>query len=420
MNEDKKQSEPFVSSDPFVSSESSESSEKFVKSERFVFEKNEEESSIDFGKIFQDLLRHKMLYVKVLPVAFVLAALYALGQPNFYQCTVKLSPEMSGSRSSSGLASLASNFGVNLGSNSSGADAIMPNLYPELMNSVTFRASLFPIKIHREDEMETMSYYDYLKDGQKAPWWSQATKAVFSLFTATPEVADDKLNTFKLTKEQSAVVETIGKKVVCDVDKKTMVITIDVTDQDPLICATMADSVRVRLQDFITDYRTSKARVDLDYTRKLYAEAKAKYDQARSKYATYADANQRVFLERVRSEQSELQTELQLAQTAYTQVASRLQLAEAKVQEETPAFTTLQPATVPIKKAGPQRSKQCLIFLFLAFIATTLFVWNKESHLIPLFKSDDDEADYDELSMKELLKLLSDTPNQTPQSSDSK
>ena len=371
------------------------------------------------GQLWQDIKKHKKLYYKVLSITFIVSAIITLGIPNYYKCTVMFAPELSGgNKSTSGLASLASSFGVNLGSANSGMDAILPTFYPDLMNSVTFRASLFPIKIHREDEMETMSYYDYLKDGQKLSWWSAGLKAVFSLFKQ--EETDSSVNTFKLTKEQSAVVETIGKKVVCDVDKKTMVITIDVTDQDPLICATMADSVRVRLQDFITDYRTSKARVDLDYTRKLYADAKAKYDQARSKYATYADANQRVFLERVRSEQSELQTELQLAQTAYTQVASRLQLSEAKVQEETPAFTTLQPATVPIKKAGPQRSIMCLIFLFLAFIATTLFVWHKESHLIPLFKSDDDEADYDELSMKELLKLLSNTPNQTPQSSDSK
>ena len=360
------------------------------------------------GQLWQDVKKHHKLYYKVLSITFIVSAIITLSIPNYYKCTVMLAPEIpGGNKGTSGLASLASSFGVNLGSANSGMDAILPTFYPDLMNSVTFRASLFPIKIHREDEMETMSYYDYLKDGQKAPWWSQATKAVFSFFAASPEVADDKLNTFKLTKEQSAVVGTIGKKVVCDVDKKTMVITIDVTDQDPLICATMADSVRVRLQDFITDYRTSKARVDLDYTKKLYTEAKAKYDQARSKYATYADANQRVFLERVRSEQSELQTELQLAQTAYTQVASRLQLAEAKVQEETPAFTTLQPATVPIKKAGPQRSKQCLIFLFLAFIATTVFVWHKESHLKALLRSDKSTPDFDELTLGDLSFLLS-------------
>ena len=343
------------------------------------------------GQLWQDIKKHKKLYYKVLSITFFVSAVITLSIPNYYKCTVMLAPEIpGGNKGTSGLASLASSFGVNLGSANSGMDAILPTFYPDLMNSVTFRASLFPIKIHREDEMETMSYYDYLKDGQKAPC-------------------------FKLTKEQSAVVETIGKKVVCDVDKKTMVITIDVTDQDPLICATMADSVRVRLQDFITDYRTSKARVDLDYTRKLYAEAKTKYDQARSKYATYADANQRVFLERVRSEQSELQTELQLAQTAYTQVASRLQLAEAKVQEETPAFTILQPATVPIKKAGPQRSKLCLIFLFLAFIATTLFVWNKEAHLKTLLRPTKSIPDFDELTLEDLSILLSQTRPSKPE-----
>ena len=70
MNEDKKQ---FVSSERFVFEKESVSSEKSASS---VSE--DTESSIDFGKIFQDLLRHKMLYVKVLPVAFLLAAIYAL------------------------------------------------------------------------------------------------------------------------------------------------------------------------------------------------------------------------------------------------------------------------------------------------------------------------------------------------------
>ena len=47
-----------------------------------------EESSIDFKKIFADLLKHKMLYAKVLPIAFIVAAIYALAQPNYYNCTV--------------------------------------------------------------------------------------------------------------------------------------------------------------------------------------------------------------------------------------------------------------------------------------------------------------------------------------------
>ena len=378
----------------------SESSEKFVKSERFVFEKKEkesvssgssvvdEESSIDFGKIFQDLLRHKWLYVKVLPVAFILAAIYALSLPNFYNCTVKLSPEMSGSKSTSGLASLASSFGVNLGTGGVGTEALFPTLYPDLMNSVDFKTSLFdvPVTIEGKDgeKDRTMPYYDYLKDAQKAPWWSSAMKAVFSIFKSQTSNLKEKVDPFRLTMEQTNIVKAINKNVVCDVDKKTMVITISVTDQNPVIAATMADTVKTRLQKFITDYRTSKARVDLEYNKKITAETKARYEKARQKYAEFMDSNQDIILQTVRQKQTDLENDMQLHYNAFQQAAAQLLAAEAKVQEETPAFTTLQSATVPVLKAGPKRAQMCLIFVFLAFLGTTCWILYKEDDLKPL------------------------------------
>ena len=227
-----------------------------------------------------------MLYAKVLPIAFVLAAIYALAQPNYYNCTVKLSPEMSGSKSTSGLAALASSFGVNLGSGSGvGTEALFPTLYPDLMNSVDFKTSLFHVPVTIEGNKEkgekdrTMSYYDYLSKEQKSPWWSQGIKAIMSMFNGQSSMVNEKVNKFRFTKEQADIVKVIDKNVVCDVDKKTMVITIDVTDQDPVIAATMADTVKTRLQKFITDYRTSKVRVDLEYNKKIYSETKARYEK---------------------------------------------------------------------------------------------------------------------------------------------
>ena len=346
----------------------------------------EEESSIDFGKIFKDLLRHKTLYYKVLPLAFVLAAIYALSLPNFYQCTVKLAPELGASAKSGGsLASLASSFGVNLGGAQAGADAITPMLYPDLMNSVDFKTSLFPVKVTRKDDNKTFTYYDYLMNEQKAPWWSNAKAAFFGLFSSAPEpVKGEKVDPFQLTKEQTDIVKAINQNVVCDVDKKTFVITINVTDQDPLICATLADSVKTRLQKFITDYRTSKARVDLEYNKKLYGEAKARYEQARNKYAAFSDSHRDVSSQSAQTKQSDLQNEMNMQQQIYQQVVAQLQQAEMKVQQETPAFTTFQSATVPVLKAGPKRAQMCLIFLFLAFLGTTAYILYKEDDLKPL------------------------------------
>ena len=342
----------------------------------------EEESSIDFGKIFKDLLKHKTLYYKVLPAAFLLAAIYAISLPNYYSCTVKLSPELSGKSSSGGgLAALASSFGVNLGSSGAGSEALFPTLYPDLMNSVDFKTSLFEVKVTREEDNKSFSYYDYLMNEQKAPWWSQATKAFFSMFKDKEPEATEKVNPFKLTKKQTDIAKAIDKNVVCDVDKKTMVITINVTDQDALICATMADSVKTRLQKFITDYRTSKARVDLEYNQKLYREAKERFEQARTKYASWADSHRSVTSQAAQTKEAELQNEMQMQQSILQQVVAQLQQAEMKVQQETPAFTTLQSATVPVLKAGPKRAQMCLIFVFLAFLGTTAWILYKEDDL---------------------------------------
>ena len=354
----------------------------------------EQESSIGFSKLFQDLLKHKKLFYKVLGIAFVVACVIALSLPNYYKCTVTLSPELNSSRSSGGLASLASTFGVNLkGALGNSTEALFPTLYPDLMNSTEFKTGLFTIPVTVEGDEEkgepdrTMTYYEYLTAEQKSPWWSMAInntkKWIISLLKA-PEPEPDKIDPFRLTKMQAGVIEAMDKKIICDIDQKSMVISIEVTDQDPVICATMADSVKARLQQAITDYRTSKARVDLEYNKKMLAEAKERYEKACDAYVRFADGNQKVFLQTVRQEVSKLEDEMQLQRSVYQQLASQVQQAEMKVQEDTPAFTTLQNATVPVDKAGPGRVKIVLVFLFLAFVITTAWALHKEDDLKPL------------------------------------
>ena len=336
----------------------------------------EEESSIDFKAILAALWKHKLLYAIVLPLVFIIGAIYAKSLPKFYQCQVTLAPELGNyGGSGSSLKSLASSLGYRMGSSSKGdVDAITPILYPDLMNSVDFKTSLFDVKVHRMDSSKVMTYYDYLLYYQKSPWWSK-------LFSKPDTIKYEKLNPFMLTKKQSAIAKVINANVVCDVDDKTGVITINVTDQDPLIAATMADSVQARLQTFITNYRTSKARNDLENTKKLCMEAKRRYEKVRQQYGAFSDANQDLILESVRSKQEDLENDMQLQFNNYNALASNLQDAYAKVQAVTPAFTTLQSATVPIKKDGPHGTRIVLVLLVVGFLATTVYALYKEGEL---------------------------------------
>ena len=346
------------------------------------------------GQLWQDIKKHRKLLCQVLGVTSVLTVVYVLSIPNYYDCTVTLASEVSSATKKAGLSGLASSFGIDIGGSGSGTDALTPMLYPDLLQSITFKSSLFPIKVHRQDEIETYTYYDYLLNQQKAPWWLEAKKAVVSIFKSKEEYTDS-LNLFQLTEQQYDVMKMMKDKITCDVDKKTFVLTINVTDQDPLIAATIADSVRSRLQSFIINYHTQKARTDLEHDRKMLAQAKDSYEKARIRYSSYTDANQRVFLERVRSQVGDYENEFQLRKQAYSQLAAQVQMLEAKVQEATPVFTILQPATVPLLKTGPKRGMICIAVFMLILVVTSILILHYEGHLIPFLKSLGAD-DYDE------------------------
>lgn len=339
----------------------------------------EDIKQIDFVKIVKTIRKHPKAYAISLPVAFILSCLLIICVPRYYRCTVTLAPEMS-NLSSSSLSQVASSFGFDLSSaTGASSDAILPELYPDLVNSVDFRTSLFPIQVVTADGTLRTDYYDYLLKHQSAPWWTVAMNWVKDIFKKkTSAAGNGKINPFRLTKQQNGIMKSLEKKIECSVDKKNYVISITVTDQDPLICATMADSVKSRLQEFITDYRTRKARNDLEYTEKLYNEAKKKYTLSRQQYASFADANNELMLESYKLKMEDLENEMQLNFNAYSMMSNQLNAARAKVQERTPAFTTLQSASVPLRPAGPKRMIFVAVVTFLTFIGTSIKILYKE------------------------------------------
>lgn len=330
------------------------------------------QSVIDLRKAIELLLKDKRSVIIYCLAGAVIGLVIAFSIPRIYKTKVMLAPESSnGSSLISNMSSLASMVGVDMAFGD-GNDAIYPEIYPDLMSSMDFLVSLFPIKVESLDKSISTSYYDYMKNHQKIEWWNYPKVWIIDLIkkmkSDDKRGSDNKINPFLLTKDQFDIAKNINSNIDCSVEKKTSVISIEVTAQDPLISATLADSIKNRLQTFITDYRTKKARHDLAYMEQLYKEAKEQYAKARQRYAAYSDANQDLILESYRAKQEDLENEMQLQYNIYTQVVQQLQIAKAKVQERTPAFTVVQSASVPVKHSNKPKIFILITFMALAFI----------------------------------------------------
>ena len=319
--------------------------------------------------------------------AGIIGVVLAFATPKTYKSTVVLAPEESGNGFSGSISSLASMVGMNMKIGQSG-DALYPEIYPDLMGSTDFIVGLFPITVTKDKTGEQYTYQDYLQHHQKAAFYEYPKNLFAEMvkrLTRKPDGPGHKLDPFRLTQDEFDIVRGIQGRINCSVDKKTNVITIVVEDQDPLIAATVADSAQQHLQSTITAYRTKKARNDLEYMNKLFDEARKQYDKARHAYAVYADANQDVLLQTYRMKEEELENDLQLKYNIYQQVVEQRQLAQAKLQERTPAFTTVQSATVPIKHSNRPKVVVLAIWMFLGFMLRFgMLAWRNRRQFINL------------------------------------
>lgn len=342
-----------------------------------------QEQEIDLLELAKKVWDSRKLILKVCGIGAVIGLVIAFSTPKEYTSKILIAPESTTKSSSSGMSALAAMAGVSLGS-SSGRDAIYPDLYPDIVSSTPFLTGLFDIKVHENKDTTMMTLATYMKEHQRVPWWRSVTGAPFKLIgwvtslfkEKTEEEGGDarKINPFQMTREQAGIAGAIGSKIMVTVEKKTWVTTLAVTMQDPLIAATVADSVRVRLQDYVTDYRTSKARMTLEYTEKLAKEAQAEYYEAQEKYARFADANQGLAMLSSRAELEKLQNEMNLAYSAYNQMSQQLRLAKAKVEEITPVYTIIQPASVPLRPSKPSKMMILVGCVFLAGVGSVGWV----------------------------------------------
>ena len=343
----------------------------------------EEEQEIDLMEYARKLWESRKTLLIASGIAAVLGVVIALTTPRQYTVTVTLAPESgkSGGGSLSGIASMLGMGGFSMGND---ADALNVMLYPNIVSSTPFILDLMdtPVKTIDEEQPDTtLTGYltEYTKKSLMGTVISLPFKAiggVISLFKAEePEVTGPgTIDPFQLTKDQAKIAEGIKKLIVANVDKKTGITTVSVTMQDPMVAAMLTDTVLLKLKQHITKYRVSKAEDDCKYWENLNNQRRDEYYAKQKEYAEYVDANKNVVLQSVQIEQERLQNDMQLAYQVYSNVATQLQMARAKVQEAKPVFVIVEPASVPLQASGTSRAMTVIGTIFLIVAGTAVWI----------------------------------------------
>lgn len=340
------------------------------------------DDSLDLMKYIKQLWPLRKKLFKAGCIIFVLSAVIALLIPKQYTVSVTLAPEagQNGEGMLSGVASMLGVGGFNVGED---ADALTAQLYPNIVASTPFLVEMLDTRIKTANgKMDTtleayiISQFTIVDKIKGIPY--RVKKGITDMFK-DPIVLSEGGDSPYLTEEKNGLVSILRNCFEVAVDKKTSVSTIMVTFNDQMVAAMVADSLVTKLQEKITEYRLAKAVDDCNYWEDIYAKSREDYFAKQNEYARYVDANKNLVLQSVIAEQERLENEAMLAYQIYSNVATQLQMARAKVQEAKPAFAVVQPSIFPYEASGTSKTTLVLILTFLGMVAVIAwYLFGKE------------------------------------------
>ena len=331
-----------------------------------------QEQEVDIMELLAKLWKSRRIIIKWGIVGAVVGLIAGFSIPATYRVSATLAPETQ-QRVGSGVSSIASMMGVSLDNS---MDAIDYEMYPDVIASTPFLFELLDLEVKTKDGQIDTTLQNYILKHQRSPWWSHVIGAPFKALgwavslVKSEEESDDagevQLQIHNLPKSERMAIKYLSEKIMVSVDKKTGKTQLSLEMQDPLVAYTVMEAVLDNLKNYMSEYRTSKSRQDVENLSKICEERKQEYYAAQQAYAKYTDSNKNIVQNSSKAEGQRLQQEMNLAYQVYSQVATQLEGARVKVQQDKPVFAVLKPAAVPLKKAGPGKAKLLVAFAFLA------------------------------------------------------
>lgn len=363
-------------------------------------EMENKEKEIDIIALMHTVWGRRRLLIKWGCVGLVAGVIIAFSIPKQYVTIVKIAPEGTPDSKVSSMSGLAAMAGMTLPGTAE--EGISEKLYPEIVKSTPFLLEFADMQV--DDGGVKMSLYEYLTEHQRKAWWSyvigapmQAVGWIVGLFSDEDEDGDgdgdggkrsrsrnsksksiEDIDIFKPTTTQIKYINVLGSLVSIEPDKKTGILKVTTKMQDPLISATLADSLISKLQLYMTDYRTGKARADLRVNEKKLEEARQSYYAAEDAYAEAQDKNRNLTTQFAQVKIDRLSNEKMLAFGIYQQIATEVELGKVKLQEQTPIATVVEPASVPLRADSPKKLFLMVIFTFLGVFGAAMAVVVRE------------------------------------------
>lgn len=344
-----------------------------------------EEDEIDLIALAKTGWEGRKTVIKTVLIFMAIGLFIAIFSPKEFTASTTMVPASDSKKIGGNLSGLASLAGINLGS-MGGESGISPTLYPQIVNSIPFQKELLqtPLTIDGQSKKVTYAYYyteiyspgllGYLKK-YTIGLPGIIIKAIKGTTNNQQPTTNNQLLT--ISDDENELIKQLSDQLSLDVNDKDGYVSLAATMPEAVPSAELTQRAQQLLQQYIISFKVLKSSESLKFIQERYAEKETAFKTAQQQLARFRDRNQFVNTALAQTTLERLQSEKELAEGVYNELAKQLETQQIQVKEDTPVFTVLKPVSVPIEKSKPNRPLILVIWTFLGVIIGVGMVFGK-------------------------------------------
>ena len=317
---------------------------------------NIKDEEIDLVEILKNIYKSR-IFILIISFSFALigVAVAMLSPIKFSSETIFITQNQeSNSSSLSGVASLV---GINLGASNFGGE-IPSSMYPQVTQSPKFKRLLLNSNIDFDNKINLKQYLiDYYKLNTE----------------------NDKINSDLYVSElENDCFNIIDEIISVNVNQKDGFISLSATLPVAEYSTNLTINAKEILQEIIINNKIESANQSLIFSQQQLKEKKLIFDEIQAKLAYFSDSNLNSVNSFVINERDKLEAEFQIINAVVTELSKQVEQVKLQVSKDTPVFSTIKEAVIPIKRTSPKRTQLVIIYGFIGLVISTGFILIKD------------------------------------------
>ena len=286
----------------------------------------------------------------IISFVFVLVGIAAaLHSPIVYTSSTTFINSQTESSSGSGLSGVASLVGINLGGMSSGSE-IPPTMYTQIGQSIEFKRALLDSYIDEKEQIKLGSF--------------------LASYNSIEKSVTENSNKLFISEYEDVLFNIINDVISISVNQKDGFVTISANMPGSEYAANTCINAREILQETVINNKIKSAKQKLEYSEQQLASKRIEFEEIQNKLAYFNDSNLNLVTSSVINERDKLEAEFQIINAVMIELSKQVEQRKLQVSENTPVFSIVKEASMPVKRSSPKRTQMVLIYGFIGLVTS--------------------------------------------------